>query len=50
MSTALGLLGVIIFIVAVLSLAAAVTFGVIKLLPARDARPDAAAAADAENS
>jgi hypothetical protein len=36
MDTVLGLLGVVVFIVAVISLAAAVTWLVVKLLPQRD--------------
>ena len=43
METALGLLGILVFIVAVIGLAAAVTLAVVKVLPAREpARDDAA--------
>ena len=36
METALGLIGLVVFIVCVILLAAAVTWGVIKLTPQRD--------------
>ena len=36
MNTVLGLLGFAVFIVGVIALAAAVTYGVVKLLPARE--------------
>ena len=44
MDTALGLLGVLVFIVAVVSLAAAVTYTVVRLTPQRKdkSEPDAA--------
>jgi hypothetical protein len=40
MDTALGLLGVLAFIVAVVSLAAAVTYTVVKLTPQRKEKPE----------
>ena len=36
METALGLLGILAFIVVTIAVAAAVTFGVVKVLPARE--------------
>ena len=36
METALGVLGIFVFIVVVIALAAAVTLGVVKVLPARE--------------
>jgi hypothetical protein len=41
MGTVLGLLGVLLFIVAVIALAAGVTFAVVKLTPAKDKKKQA---------
>jgi hypothetical protein len=40
MDTALGLLGIVVFILAIISLAALVTFGVVKLTPQRKPKPE----------
>ena len=44
MDTALGLLGVVLFIVGVIALAAGITFAVVKLTPSKSAKEQQAAA------
>ena len=48
MSTALGLAGIVVFIVSVLALSAAVTFAVVQLLPPPDERRARKQRAEAE--
>ena len=43
MDTALGLLGLVVYIACVVALAAAVTWTVVKLTPSKAAKPDASA-------
>lgn len=50
MSTALGLIGIVVFIFGVLALSSAVTLGVVRLLPPPDERRARKARAEAERS
>ena len=50
MDTALGLLGVVVFIVGVISLAAGITFLVVKLTPSKSVKEQQQAAADADGA
>jgi hypothetical protein len=43
MDTALGLLGIVVFIAAIVSLAALVTYAVVKLTPQRKPKPESSA-------